>query len=155
MLSLSVYPFVSLIVFSAVMIFAVALGLRMLFSFTDPNPFGLIGKFAYRLRRATDRFVTPFATFLFMWRIDKKWAPILMFLVAAFLAFFGLRIIGDTFFIIDGLVKFSVDGNVKAIIGLVLYTLLSIYILFIFLRIISSWFVYTKQTFFRFRPPYN
>jgi YggT family protein len=145
-----VYPILSLLVFWGIIAIGLLLGLRMLFSFTDPNPFGFIGKLAYRLRRATDRFVTPFATFLFMWRIDKKWAPILTFLVAAFLAYFGLQIIGNTFLIIDGLVKYSAEGNVKAIIGFVLYALLSIYILFIFLRIISSWFVYTKQTFFGF-----
>ena len=35
-------------------------------------------------------------------------------------------------------------------IGFVLYALLSIYILFIFLRIISSWFVFGRKTFFAF-----
>ena len=150
MLTISVYPVISLIVFWAVMIFVAVMGLRMLFSFTDPNPFGTAGRFAYRLRKATDRYVQPFADFLFMWRIDRKYAPILTALVFAILAYFGLEIIWNTLYIIENLVKYSAEGNVKAIVGFVLYALLSIYILFIFLRILSSWFVFGRRTFFGF-----
>ena len=150
MLTISVYPVISLIVFWAVMIFVAVMGLRMLFSFTDPNPFGTVGRFAYRLRKATDRYVQPFADFLFMWRIDRKYAPILTALVFAILAYFGLEIIWNTLYIIENLVKYSAEGNVKAIVGFVLYALLSIYILFIFLRILSSWFVFGRRTFFGF-----
>ncbi len=150
MLTSLVYPIISLIVFWAVVIFTIALSLRVIFSFTDPNPFGKIGRLAYRLRRVTDRFVMPFADFLFMWRIDRRYAPILTILIFAILAYFGLEIIWNTFFIIDGLVISAANGNVKAIIGFVLYALLSIYILFIFLRIISSWFVFGGKTFFGF-----
>src|SRR5215510_1835707 len=132
MLTSTVYPIISLIVFWGVMIFVALMGLRLLFSFTDPNPFGTVGRFAYSLRKATDRYVQPFADFLFLWRIDRKYAPILAALIFAVLAYFGLQIIGNTLFIIDGLVKSSVNGNVKAIVGFILYALLSIYILFIF-----------------------
>ena len=131
-------------------VFVAALGLRLVFSFTDPNPFGKVGRFAYSLRKMTDRFVRPFADFLFLWRIDKKYAPILTALVACVLAYFGLQIIGNTLFIIDGLTAGAAAGNVKAIIGYLLYALLSIYILFIFLRILSSWFVFGRRTFFAF-----
>ena len=150
MLTISVYPYISLIVFWAVMIFVAILTLRLIFSFSDPNPFGAVGRFAYRLRKATDRYVQPFADFLFMWRIDRRYAPILTALIFAILAYFGLQIIGNTLFIIDGLVVSSASGNVKAIIGYVLYAVLSLYILFIFLRILSSWFVFGRRTFFGF-----
>jgi YggT family protein len=130
--------------------FVAVLGLRLLFSFTDPNPFGKVGRFAYWLRRMTDRFVQPFADFLFLWRIDKKYAPILTALVACILAYFGLQIIRNTLFIIDGLTGGIAAGNIKAIIGYLLYALLSVYILFIFLRILSSWFVFGRRTFFAF-----
>lgn len=145
-----VYPIISLIVFWSVVAFILLLGLRMLFVFTDPNPFGKVGRFAFRIRKMTERFVYPFATFLAQWRIDPKYAPILTALIAALLAYFGLQIIGNAFFIVDGLTKFSAEGNVKAVIGFVLYALLSVYILFIFLRILSSWFVYSRNTFFGF-----
>jgi YggT family protein len=150
MLSVLVYPIISLIVFWGVIVFVAALLLRMIFSFADPNPFGTVGRFAYRLRRATDRYVQPFADFLFIWRIDKKYAPILTAIIFAILAYFGLQIIGNTFFIIDGLTVSIAGGNVKAIIGYVLYAVLSLYILCIFLRILSSWFFYSRNTFFGF-----
>jgi hypothetical protein len=144
MLSVLVYPVISLIVFLVMVVVVAVLVLRMIFSFTDPNPFGKVGRFAYRLRRATDRYVQPFADFLFIWRIDKKYAPLLTALIACVLAYFGLQIIGNTFFIIDGLTLGAAVGNVKAIIGYILYALLSLYILFIFLRILSSWFVFGR-----------
>lgn len=150
MLSVFVYPIISLIIFWAMFVFVVLMGLRILFSFTDPNPFGTIGKFSYRLRRLTDRYVQPFADFLYMWRIDRKYAPILTAIIFCVLAYFGLQIIGNTLFIIDGLTQSITTGNIKAIIGYVLYALLSLYILFIFLRILSSWFVYSRNTFFGF-----
>jgi YggT family protein len=150
MLTITIYQVISSIVFWGVMIFIALMGLRLLFSFTDPNPFGTIGRFAYKLRKATDRYVQPFADFLFLWRIDRKYAPILAALIFAVLAYFGLQIIGNTLFIIDGLVTNSANGNVKAIVGFILYALLSIYVLFIFLRIISSWFVFGRRTFFGF-----
>ncbi len=148
MLTISVYPIISAIIFWATIVFIAVLMLRMIFSFSDPNPFGKVGKFAYRVRRATDRYVHPFADFLFMWRIDKKYAPLLTALVFVILAYAALQIIGNALFITDGLIVSSTAGNVKAIIGFILYGLLSIYILFIFLRILSSWFVFGKRTFF-------
>lgn len=144
------YPIISSIVFWVTMLFVAAMTLRLLFSFTDPNPFGTVGKFAYSLRKATDRYVRPFADFLFMWRIDKKYAPILTAIIFAVLAYFGLGIIWNTFFIVDGLIVAIAAGNIKAIVGFILYALLSIYILFIFLRLLSSWFVFGKRTFFGF-----
>lgn len=148
MLTSSVYPIISSFVFWATIIFIVLLALRMIFSYTDPNPFGKVGRFAYRLRKSTDRYVQPFADFLFLWRIDKKYAPLLTMLVAAVLAYTALQIIGNGLFITENLIKYSAEGNVKAVIGFVLYALLSIYILFIFLRILSSWFVFGRRTFF-------
>lgn len=150
MLTSLVYPYISLIVFWAMSLFVILMGLRIIFSFTDPNPFGTIGRFAYKLRRATDKYVQPFADFLYMWRIDRKYAPILTALIFCLLAYFGLQIIGNTLFIIDGLTLGISTGNTKAIIGYVLYAILSIYILFIFTRILSSWFVYSRNTFFAF-----
>jgi YggT family protein len=150
MLTSLVYPIISQIVFWATIVFIAALVLRMIFSYADPNPFGKVGRFAHALRKRTDRFVHPFADFLFLWRIDKKYAPLLTMLVAAVLAYAALQIIGNTLFIIDGVAKYSSEGNVQAVIGFVLYALLSIYILFIFLRILSSWFVFGRRTFFSF-----
>ena len=147
MLLKEVYPIISLIVFWGVMVFVAVMTLRLIFSFTDPNPFGKLGRFAYSLRKATDSYVHPFANFLFLWRIDKKYAPILTAIIFAVVAYFGLGIIENTFFIMDGLINAK---TAKTVIGYILYALLSIYILFIFLRLLSSWFVFGRRTFFGF-----
>jgi YggT family protein len=42
------------------------------------------------------------------------------------------------------------SANIKALIGFVLYALISVYILFIFIRFVSSWFVFTRNTFLGF-----
>ena len=67
------------------------------------------------------------------------------------LTYFSTQIIGNTFFVIDGLTAGVVTGNPKVVIGFVLYGLLSVLILFIFIRFIASWFVFTRNTFLGFR----
>jgi YggT family protein len=146
----SIYPIISAIVFWAMSVFVGLLAIRMIIGFADPNPFGTVGRFGYQLRKHTNRFVQPAADFLFAYRIDKKYAPILTALVMCVLAYFSLRIVKDIFFIIERLADNIPKNNVTAVIGIVLYALLSIYILFIFLRILSSWFVFGRKTFFGF-----
>ena len=145
-----IYPVISQIVIGALLIFVALLLLRLVFNYSDPNPFGKIGRFSYHLKKRTDSFVYPAARLLANFRIDTRLAPIVTALIAAAIAFFALRIIGDTFFIIDGLTAGILKGNAKMIIGIILYALLGILVLFIFIRFISSWFVFTRNTFLGF-----
>ena len=66
------------------------------------------------------------------------------------LTYFGLQIIENLFFIIDGLTLGIASGNPKMFIGFVLYGLLSLLVLFIFIRFISQWFVFHRKTFLSF-----
>jgi len=150
MLSKLIYPYISLTVIVALFVFVSLLLLRLAFNYSDPNPFGKVGRFSYHLKKRTDKFVYPAAKFLANFRIDTRLAPLVTILIAAVLAFFGLQIIENTFFIIDGLTIAIAAGNAKMIIGFVLYALLSIFVLFIFIRLISFWFVYTRNTFLGF-----
>jgi YggT family protein len=145
-----VYPYISLVVTVAFLIFLAALILRLIFNYTDPNPFGKIGRFSYHLKKRTDRFVYPAARFLANFRVDTRLAPIVTILIAGILTYFGLQVISNTFFVIDGLTASVGAGNIKAFIGFVLYGLLSVLILFIFIRFISAWFVFTRNTFLGF-----
>jgi len=145
-----VYPIVYLAVWSIFLVFAAILLLRLVFSYTDPNPFGTLGRFGYKIRKLTEKWVYPSARFLANFRIDIRLAPLLTLLIALVFTYFGLQIIGNTFFVIDGLTAGVVMGNPKVFIGFVLYGLLSILVLFIFIRFISSWFVFTRRTFLRF-----
>jgi YggT family protein len=52
--------------------------------------------------------------------------------------------------VIDGLSKGVGAGRPMVFIGFALYGLLSVLVLFIFIRFISSWFVFTRNTFLGF-----
>ncbi len=141
---------ISLVFLIVTGIFIAVLLLRLLFNYTDPNPFGKVGRFSYKLKKSTDRFVYPAARLLAQFRINTKLAPLVTILVTAILAYFLLGIIQNTLMIIDGLIKATQANNAKAVIGWLLYALVSIYILFIFIRFLGSWFVFTRNTFLGF-----
>ena len=124
--------------------------LRMIFNYTDPNPFGKIGRFGFKVRRATEKWVYPAARFFAMYRIDTRLAPLLSMFIGLVFTYFAMQIVGNTFFVIDGLSAGVANGNPKVFIGFVLYGLLSILVLFIFIRFLSSWFVCTTKTFLGF-----
>ena len=150
MLSLTVYPIFFLIVWALFGIFAGMLILRLMFSFTDPNPFGAVGRFSFKVRKVTEKWVYPAARFFAMYGINTRWAPLMTMLIGLVLTYFLTQIVGNTFFVIDGLTAGVATGNPKMVIGFVLYGLLSVLVLFIFIRFISSWFVFTRNTFLGF-----
>jgi YggT family protein len=150
MLTRLIYPYVFWVITGAFLIFLAALILRLIFNYADPNPFGKIGRFSYHLKKRTDRFVYPAARFLANFRVDTRLAPILTALIAGVLTYFTLNIISETFSVIQALSTARETGNTKAFVGIVLYGLLDVLILFIFIRFISSWFVFTRNTFLGF-----
>ena len=145
-----VFPIVWMIGWVAFLVFLAILLLRLIFNYADPNPFGAVGRFGYKVRRYTEKWVYPAARFLATFRIDTRLAPILTILIGLVLTYFALQIIGNTFFVIDGLSAGIVLGNPKVFIGFVLYGLLSVLVLFIFIRFISYWFVFRRNTFLGF-----
>ncbi len=147
---LKIYPIISLIFLIATSVFVALLLLRLVFNYSDPNPFGKVGRFSYELKKRTDRFVYPAARFLANFRVDTRLAPLVTIFIAAILSYFLLGIVRDTFKVVDGLTAAISENNARALIGWVLYALLSIYILFIFIRFISAWFVFTRNTFLGF-----
>lgn len=150
MLSTTVYPIVWLILWGAFLAFLMLLILRFIFNYADPNPFGTIGRFGFKVRKITERFVYPAARFLANFRVDTRLAPLVTMFIALVLTYFTSQIIGNTLFVIDGLTAGVVTGNPKMFIGFVLYGLLSILILFIFIRFIAQWFVFKRNTFLGF-----
>ncbi|MEJ7862725.1 MAG: YggT family protein [Pyrinomonadaceae bacterium] len=147
---LQIYPFIQQIVVIALLIFVAALVVRLIFNFSDPNPFGKVGRFSSTLKKLTDRFVYPAATLLARFRVNTRYAPLVTIFMAAVLAYFSLQIIHNTFFVVDGLTESARTGNVRALIGFLLYGAISLFILFIFIRFLSTWFVFTRNTFLGF-----
>lgn len=150
MLSALVYPIIFIIVWSLFGLFLAVLILRMIFNYADPNPFGKVGRFGFKVRKATEKWVYPASRFFAVYRIDTRLAPLLTMFIGLVLTYFATQILGNTFFVIDGLTTGVATGNPKVFIGFVLYGLLSILVLFIFVRFISSWFVFTSKTFLGF-----
>jgi len=150
MLTATVYPIVWLVLWGAFLVFLAFMILRLVFNYADPNPFGKIGRFGFRIRKMTEKFVYPAARFFAVYRFDTRLAPILTTLIALVITYFFSQIIGNTFYVIDGLTLGVISGNTKLFIGFVLYGLLSILILFIFIRFLASWFVFTRNTFLGF-----
>ena len=150
MLSSTVYPIFFLIVWSIFGIFLGVMLLRLIFNYADPNPFGKVGRFGFKVRRATEQWVYPAARFFAMYRIDTRLAPLLTMFIGLVFAYFFTQIVGNTFFVIDGLTAGIATGNPKVIIGFILYGLLSLLVLFIFIRFLASWFVFTQKSFLAF-----
>ena len=144
------YSVIQTVVIYAMLAFVAAMIARLIFNYSDPNPFGGVGRFSYKLKKATDRFVYPAARLLANFRVDTRLAPLVTIFVSIILAYFTLGVINNTFFVIDGLSEAISRNNAKALVGFVLYALLSVYILFIFIRFIGAWFVFSRNTFLAF-----
>ncbi|HEV7643087.1 MAG TPA: YggT family protein [Pyrinomonadaceae bacterium] len=147
---ISIYPIVQTVIIISLLVFIALMLARLLFNYSDPNPFGKTGRFALRFRKLTERFVYPAARFLATFGIDVRLAPILTILIASVLVYFVLGIIFDIFYIVDGLTAGIINNNLKVFAGFFLYAVISFYIMLVFLRVLSSWFVFTKKTLFGF-----
>jgi len=144
MLSLKVYPIVWMVLWGAFLVFLAFVTLRLIFNYADPNPFGTIGRFGFKIRKLTEKWVYPAARFLASFRVDTRLAPLLTIFIGLVVTYFASGIIQNTFFVIDGLSEGVTTGNPKKFIGYILYGLLSVLLLFIFFRFLSQWFVFTR-----------
>lgn len=150
MLTATVYPIVWMILWGLFLIFLTFMVLRLVFNYADPNPFGTVGRFGFKIRKLTEKWVYPAARFLANFRVDTRLAPLVTLFIGLVFTYFASQIIGNAFFVIDGLSMGVSSGNPKMFIGFVLYGLLSLLVLFIFIRFISQWFVFTRKTFLGF-----
>ncbi len=150
MLMSLVYPIIKMIVVSVVMAIVVLMLLRLLITYLDTNPFGAVGRFAYKLKRFTDKLVQPSTDFLFKLNITTKIAPLITILVFCIFGYFTLQLFGNVLFTIDGVTISAASGNVIKIVGFLLYGLLGLYSLMIVMRIIFSWFMSFMNPVMRF-----
>ncbi|MGI8811163.1 MAG: YggT family protein [Pyrinomonadaceae bacterium] len=150
MLLSTVYPKVWLALWVVFLVFVTLMLTRMLVSYLDPNPFGAVGRAGFKLRKLTERFVYPAARFLATFRVNTRYAPLVSIFIALVFTYFLSSIIENTFRVIDGLTDAIWTSNPSKFIGWTLYGLLSVFVLLIFIRFLSSWFVFTKNTFLGF-----
>lgn len=150
MLTTTIYPIVSIVLWGIFLVFLAFMVLRLIFNYADPNPFGSVGRFGFKVRKLTEKWVYPAARFLANFGVNTKLAPLVTIFIGLVLTYFTTQIIWTTLFIIDGVTTGVVSGNPKMIVGFILYAFLSILILLIFLRFLSQWFVFTRKTLFGF-----
>jgi len=139
-----------MILWGTFLVFLFFMVLRLIFNYADPNPFGAIGRFGFKIRKVTEKWIYPAARFLATFRVDTRLAPLVTLFIGLVLTYFASGIVQNTFFVIDGLTAGVIMGNPKMVIGFVLYGLLSVLVLFIFIRFLSQWFVFTRKTFLGF-----
>lgn len=136
---LYVYPIIQGFIVFVVMIVVIMMILRLIFNYQDPNPFGFIGKFSFRLKKFTDRIVYPAAGLLAQMRMDTRLAPLITILGVIVIGYFTLQLFQTLFFTIDGIVANAVGGSVSKIVGFILYGVLGFLSLGIIIRIVLSY----------------
>ena len=109
---------------------------RLIADAMDLNPFGWMSR---TIRRLTDGLVVPVRGGLRNFGIDPKFAPLVAILLVILIGFFVLQLVGTLFTTIAGVLDSAQRGAIVAVLGFILYGLISIYILLIIIRIVFSW----------------
>jgi YggT family protein len=109
---------------------------RMIADAMDLNPFGWSSR---TVRRVSDGFVIPVRGGLRRFGIDVKFAPIVVMLIAILLGWFVYQLVTAVAQTLVGVVGSAQSGSVFRLIGFLISGLISIYILFIVIRIVFSW----------------
>ena len=110
--------------------------IRLIADAMDLNPFAWTSR---TVRRLSDGFVIPVRGSLRGFGVDTKFAPLVVVLIVILLGYFVIQLVGTIAAIADGIVESTRSGAVFRLIGFIIYGLISIYILFITIRIIFSW----------------
>lgn len=126
----------------AIVVIIALMIVRMITDAMDLNPFAWASR---TIRRLTDGFVIPVRGSMRQVGVDPKFAPLVVILVSILLGYFILRLLSAIGSTLDGVINSARTGDVIAIVGFILYGLLSIYILLLFMRIIFSWGMVSYQ----------
>ena len=109
---------------------------RLIVDAMDLNPFAWTSR---TVRRLSDPIVVPVRGGLRGFGVDPKFAPLVVILLVILLGFFILQLLGTIATTIAGILTSLQAGAPVAVLGFILYGLLSLYILLIMVRIIFSW----------------
>ena len=133
------FPVIQGFILFVAMLVVVLMLLRLIFNYADPNPFGTIGRFSYRLKKFTDRIVYPPARLLANLRMDTRIAPLLTILAVCVVGYFLLSLTSSLLSTIDGVADGFATRRITRVVGHLLYGFLNIYSLLIVIRIVFSW----------------
>ena len=128
--------FVTWAIQAAIVAVIVLMILRLISDGMDLNPFGWTSR---TIRRLSDGFIYPVRSGLIRAGVDPKFAPLVVILIVIILGYFVLWLgttLADT---TTGVIRSTRNGAVIAVLGYILYGLLSIYILLITAWVVFSW----------------
>jgi YggT family protein len=124
----------------AVVIFLIAVVVlmlvRLIFNYVDINPFSWP---SLTLRRITDPMINPVRRVLAGFGIQPKVAPLITILIVILLGWLTLQLVASILNIVAGILISLSAGEMVALVGYILYGLLSLYSMFLLIRIIFSW----------------
>jgi|SRR5689334_10952228 len=123
---------IKIIIVAAILLMIV----RLITDAMDLNPFAWTSR---TVRRLSDGFVIPVRGSLRGFGVDPKFAPVVVILIAILLGWFVLQLVTTIAAMAEGIIASVASGAVFRLIGFIIYGLISIYILFIVIRIIFSW----------------
>ena len=135
----AIYTLIWFVIVAAIMLVIALMLVRFLLNFANLNPFSSSVMF---VRRMTDPFINPVRRALMGFGIQPNAAPLVVVLLTILVGFFGLQLAGSILNTVAGVLWSLTSGRaggVVALLGYLLYGLLSLYSLFIFIRIIFSW----------------
>lgn len=134
-----IFQFTWLLIVTAIIAMIVLMLARFLLNYADLNPFS---RPVMLVRRMTDQFVNPVRRALAGFGINPNGAPLVVILLTILLGYFVMMLTASLLNTAAGVAE-SVSslkpGGVVALLGYLLYGLLSLYSLLIVIRIIFSW----------------
>jgi YggT family protein len=110
--------------------------IRLIADGMDLNPFGWASR---TIRRLTDGIIYPVRGGLRDLGMDPKFAPLAVILIVILLGYFFLWLVGTIAATIAGVLQSLQLGSMFAVLGHVLYGLLTLYIALISIRVVFSW----------------
>jgi YggT family protein len=128
--------FIQWIVIAAIIAVTALMVIRLIADAANLNPFS---KLALLIRQLSDPFVFRMRRGLMGFGIDPKYAPIVVILIAILLGYFALQLADTLAFTIAGFLNSVAHGAIVSALGYIIYGAVSLYIVFIFMRIVFSW----------------
>ncbi len=130
------FLFLTWAVEAAIVAIIVLMILRLIANAADLNPFSWTSR---TIRRLSDAFVMPARRALIGLGVDPKFAPLIVILIAILLGWFFLWLIEEVAATLIGLIISFKAANPIMGLGYIIYGALSVYTVFIFMRIVFGW----------------
>ncbi len=134
-----IFNLVWYLVVAAIVAMTALMAVRFILNYADMNPFSRPVNF---IRKISDPFVNPVRRALAGFGIQPNGAPLFVILLTILLGYFLFMLAASVLNTAAGILLSLTSGKaggIVALIGYVLYGMLSLYGLFIMIRIIFSW----------------